>query len=211
MITLFHIPGSSSFAAHCALEESELPYELVEIDRLDRTAPPAFVETTPTGRVPALRDGDAGLHECGAVLLWIAERSGEGTGPVDPADRADLLRWLFWTANTYHPSYEGFFVPTHLSDDESAHDGIRAKSLVAIEACGSLLERRLDGRDWIAGTAFTVADLYVYMLTGWASYLPDGGVGGPALEAHFARVGARPAVARVRDAEGLDERLQRRS
>lgn len=89
---------------------------------------------------------------------------------------------------------------------------MRQRSLHAFGRCGEYLERELAGREWCVGDAYSLADVYVYMLTGWSSYLPEGAeFGGDAVAAHFARVGERPAVARVREAENLDERLRRRN
>ena len=59
------------------------------------------------------------------------------------------------------------------------------------------------GRDWCVGDRCTVADHYRYMLVGWQHYMPGLEVGGPAVQAHYARVGARLAVARARELDGL--------
>jgi glutathione S-transferase len=67
----------------------------------------------------------------------------------------------------------------------------------------------LAGREWCAGDAFSVADIYLYMLKGWESYADGLTLGGDAVGAHYARVGARPAIARTRQLDDLDERLLR--
>ncbi len=212
VIELFHIPGSSSFAAHCALEEAAADYELVLVDRQDRTDA-GFRDVTPVGKVPALRAGEARLYETGAILLWVADTFPQaGLAPtVGTPARTDLYRWIVWTANTLHPALHGYFVPRHFTDEESGYDGVRRRSLEAYRRCGEYLERELAGRVWCLRDAYSVVDSYVYMLTGWASYLPEGTpFGGRAVAAHFQRVGARPAIARVRESENLDECLQRR-
>lgn len=62
---LFQIAGSSSFVAHCALEEIGRPYDLVAVDPKDRSVPTDLREVTPLGRVPALRDGETCVYETG--------------------------------------------------------------------------------------------------------------------------------------------------
>ena len=65
------------------------------------------------------------------------------------------------------------------------------------------------GRTWCLGDEFSVADIYLYMLKGWESYSDGYTLGGEQLAAHYERVGARPAIARARELDGLDERLLR--
>jgi glutathione S-transferase len=208
MIQLFSMPLTSGFAARCALEEAGAPYELIEVDPNDRSRPPEFAAVTPMLKVPALREGDLRLYELGAILAWSVDRFPEAAlGPAvgDPA-RAYLYRWLFWCSNTLHVAYEGFFLPSMFTDDEGDHPALQAKAVTEVTRLYDYVESELAGRDWAVGNAFTVADLYLYMLRGWGSFLPEGATfGGSAVAEHFERVGARPAVARVRAAEGIDE------
>ena len=60
---------------------------------------------------------------------------------------------------------------------------------------------------WASGTR--VADIYLYMLVGWQHYKPGLVLGGDAVQSHYARIGARPAIARARELDDLDERLLR--
>ena len=87
--------------------------------------------------------------------------------------------------------------------------GVRAKGLEELEEMGAVLEADLRGRTWCVGDRFTVADIYVYMLVGWQHYKPGLRIGGDAVEEHYARVGERPAIARARELDDLDERLLR--
>jgi glutathione S-transferase len=209
---LFHISGSSSFAAHCALEEAGCGYELVAVDPKDRSRPPDLRDVNPLGVVPALRDGTVCVYETGAVLMYLADRYPESRLAPASGDRArgEWYRWMVWISNTFHPAWKGVFVPARVTTDEAGHDGVRARSREALTDAGTYLERELAGKDWCLGENFSVADLYAYMLVGWANYFPDLPIGGPVVSAHFARVGDRPCVARVREAENLDERLLRR-
>ena len=92
----------------------------------------------------------------------------------------------------------------------SAHEGIRKKGRERLESIGAYLDGELAGKDWCLGDRYSVADIYLYMLVGWQSYVEGGYVlGGDAVAAHYQRVGARPAIARTRELDDLDERLQR--
>lgn len=210
MLELFQITGSTSFAVRAALEESGAEYTIVDVHPRRRGEAPGFADANPLKRVPALRDGDLCVYETGAVLLYLVERlPGVGLGPLpgEPG-RGELLRWILWLADTLHNAYVPMDAPRFVTDDPAGYEGIGRRGRAKLAAHGAYLERELAGRRWCLGGAFSVADLYLYMLKGWESY-GDSVLGGEALAAHYARVGARPAVARARELDDLDERLQR--
>lgn len=211
MLELFQITGSASFAARAALEEAGAEYVTVDVHPRRRDESPAFAAVNPLRRVPALRDGDVTVYETGAVLLYVAERFPEAAlaPAVGALARGAYLRWVTWLANSLHGVWQPVTTPRFLSDDPAGHEGIRAQGSKKLEQAGSYLERELAGRAWCAGDAFSVADIYLYMLKGWESYADGYRLGGEAVDAHYARVGARPAIARTRQLEDLDERLLR--
>ena len=86
---------------------------------------------------------------------------------------------------------------------------MRAKGLEDLARVGEFLEKELEGRSWCVGERYSVADIYLYMLVGWQHYKPGLVIGGDAVQAHYARVGARPAIARARQLDDLDERQLR--
>jgi glutathione S-transferase len=76
VIKLYHSPRSRSVRIYWLLEELGVPYELVTID----FTPPArpFAQSTPTGKVPTLEDGEVTMFESGAILEYVLERYGQG-------------------------------------------------------------------------------------------------------------------------------------
>jgi glutathione S-transferase len=212
MIELFQITGSASFAVRAALEEAGEPYVVHDVHPRRRDETPGFVEANPLKRVATIRDGEVTIYETGAILLYLVERLPEaGLGPLagEPR-RGDLLRWVTYLANTLHSIWSPLQMPRALTDDESGHDGVTRKGRERLTAAGAYLESELAGTEWCLGDRFSVADIYLYMLTGWESYNADGTrLGGENVRAHYARVGARPAIARARELDDLDERLLR--
>jgi glutathione S-transferase len=209
MIEFFQITGSTSFAVRCALEEIGAEYVTIDIAPRDRTHPPDFASVNPWRSVPALRDGEAEVYETGACLLYLAERfpeAGLAPSPGDPA-RASYFRWLVWLADAFRPLWERIMAPFFFTTE--SQPGVRAKGLEDLERVGSFLEEELADRTWCLGEHYTVADTFLYMLVGWQHYKPGLVVGGDAVQAHYARVGARPAIARSRELDDLDERLLR--
>lgn len=212
MIELFQITGSASFAARAALEEAGAEYATVDVHPRRRDETPELALVNPLSRVPALRDGDVTVYETAAVLQYVAERFPEaGLAPLhgDP-QRGAYLRWLAWLGNTLHGAYQPLNVPHFLTDHEAGKEGIRRKGREKLDAIGAYLERELTSAMWCLGDRYSVADVYLYMLVGWQSYVEGGYlVGGEAVQAHYARVGARPAIARTRRLDDLDEQLKR--
>ena len=212
MIELFQITGSASFAARAALEEAGADYVTVDIHPKRRDEIPDFALVNPLKRVPALRDGEVTVYETAAVLQYIGERFPEADLAPPPGDRrrGAYLRWLAWLGNTLHGAYQPVNVPQFLTDDPAGHDGIREKGRAKLDAVAAHLESELLGREWCLGDRYSAADVYLYMLTGWQSYVEgDYVLGGPAVQEHYARVGARPAIARTRELDDLDGRLER--
>ena len=211
MLELFQITGSASFAVRAALEEAGTEYATVDVHPRRRYETPTLAAVNPLKRVPALRDGDVEVYETGAVLLYLVERlPGRGLGPLPgESGRGELLRWVMWLSNTLHRAWRPVDAPQYLTGDPAGHDGIRSKGLEELAGYGAYLEHELAVRLWCLGDTFSVADVYLYMLKGWENYSDGRRLGGEALDAHYARVGARPAIARARELDDLDERLIR--
>ena len=211
MLELFQITGSCSFAARAALEEAGAEYVTVDVHPRRREEIPEFAAVNPLLRVPALRDGADHVYETGAVLLYLVEcLPGRGLGPL-PGEprRGELLRWVTWLADTLHDAYHPLDAPRFLTDDSVGYSGIERKGRDRLDAYGAYLEHELADGGWCVGDRFSVADIYLYMLKGWENYTEGYVLGGEALAAHYARVGARPAIARTRALDDLDERLLR--
>ena len=203
MIELFQITGSASFAARAALEELDIPYRTVDIHPRLRGDPPEFAAVNPLRRVPALRDGAVTVYETAAVLAYLGDRYREPVlaPAIDAPERGAYLRWLVWLSNTLHSVW--YPIERAVGPEQ------RTAALLRLDDVGAYLERELAGREWCVGDRFSLVDVYLYMLTGWQHYSEPLRLGGVGVAAHYHRVGARPAIARTRVLDDLDERLQR--
>jgi glutathione S-transferase len=209
VLDFYQITGSTSFAVRCALEEIGVEYQTIDIEPFDRAQPASFGLVNPWRTVPAICDGETEVYETGACLLYLAERfpaAGLEPPPGDPS-RGAYLRWLVWLADTFRPLWARIMVPQDFTTTDTA--GVREKGREELATLGATLEAELRGRTWCLGDRYTVADIYLYMLIGWQHYQPGLQIGGEAVQEHYARVGARPAIARARELDDLDERLLR--
>jgi glutathione S-transferase len=184
-------------APHAALAEAGVEYELVLIERDDAQADDAYRALNPLGVVPTLVDGDVVLSESAAILLYLADRYPEAR--LAPENRAELYRWLIFMTNTVQTAMIRMFYPER-------YGGGRVGLVAATEAKGHfvLIERSLDGRDWLAGDHRSAADLFLFMLTRWGRFLEPAAWDRPLLRAHFLRALALPGVRRMIEEQGLD-------
>jgi glutathione S-transferase len=209
-IDFYQITGSTSFAVRCALEEIGAPYRAIDVTPFERDDPPSFGELNPWRQVPALRLGEAEVYETGACLLYLAERFPEAAlaPPVGDLTRGAYLRWVVWLSDSFRPLWERVMAPRFFTTSADTH-GVHERGLEELGRIGDVLEAELTGRTWCLGERYSVADIYLYMLVGWQAYVPDLRIGGAAIQSHYDRVGARPAIARTRELDDLDERLLR--
>jgi glutathione S-transferase len=196
----FGSPDSSATRTHWMLEEVGVPYDYQVIDLGQPRAqrPAAFRAASPSGKVPALIDGDVRLFESMAINLYLAERYRPELGPRDSGERGEILQWCFWVAMNVHPLliavlYHTALLPEGQRRPEEAEQN-RGWSADYFTA----LDRALAGREWLVGGRFTLADVNVGSVVEQADNL---GVDlGPNIRAWMKRFRSRPAYQRVRGA-----------
>lgn len=208
MITLFHSPGACSFAAHMALEESGVPFEIARVNLAEgEQRKAAFLSINPKGRVPALVEGDFVLTEVPALLRFVARLAPEKVlWPQDPRDDARCAEWLAWMSSGVHVAYAHVRRAERYADSEAGKAEVIAKGRHTAREVWEQVERRLAGREWAAGDAFSVADLYLTVFWTWGrgpvlGYDMAGDF--PNWTALVRRVAERPAVRRVFERDGI--------
>jgi GST-like protein len=167
-IQLYSLPTPNGVKASIALEELGLAYEphLVSFDRNDQVSP-EFLSLNPNNKIPAIIDPDGpggkplALFESGAILWYLAEKTGKLV-PKDAAARYETLAWLMFQMGGIGPFFGqvGFFVKFAGKDFEDKRPRDRyvneAKRLLAV------LDKRLEGRAWIMGDEYTIADIATF-------------------------------------------------
>ena len=198
MLTLHTAPGSCSRASHIALEEAGLDYQARYVDfaRGDQRQP-GFLAINPKGRVPALVTDRGVLTEGPAILAYVAALAPEARlAPTDPFDFARMQAFNLYLAATIHVAHAHGRRAARWSDDPAAQASMAAKVSENMSAGFDLIEAGLDG-EWVMGDAYSVADPYLFVFSGW---LAGDGVDiarFPKVADHFQRMARRPAVQRV--------------
>ena len=167
-LQLYSLPTPNGIKVSVLLEEIGLAYEAhrVRFDADDQKTP-EFLSLNPNGKIPAIVDpnGPGGrpiaLFESGAILLYLAEKSGRFI-PEDAAGRYEAIQWLMFQMSAIGPMFGqvGFF--NKFAGREYADKRPRDRYVDESKRLLGVLEQRLDERDWIMGDHYTIADISTF-------------------------------------------------
>lgn len=202
VIQLYSYPTPNGVKASIMLEETGLDYEVHKVTLADEDVKSdAFLSLNPNNKIPAMidpngPDGPVGIFESGAILIYLADKSGKFIGNT-ATERAHVIQWLMFQMGGLGPMLGqlGFFYKFAGSEWEDKRPQQRyideAKRLLAV------LEGQLSQRDWIAGD-YSIADMAIApWLNALDFYGAKEAVGWSehkALVAYLERFKARPAV-----------------
>lgn len=198
---LYYSPGACSLSPHIVLHEAGLPHDAV----LASTKTHKLVDGTdyytinPKGYVPLLElDDGQRLSEGPAIVQYLADQvPASGLAPAaGTLPRYRLIEWLNFISTELHKSYSPLFNP---AIPEEAKAVYRDKIIGRYK----YVDEQLEGRDYLLGDQFTVADAYLFTVTNWASRVAVDLSGFARVQAFQGRVSARPAVQAAMKAEGL--------
>ena len=144
-----------------ALEELGLPYEVVPIDiGRDAQFDPAFLAISPNNKIPAIVDGEVSLMESGAILLYLAEKTGQLLPPRDTRAYWDVMQWLLWQVAGFGPMLGQAHHFLQFNRGRSAY----AEQRYHTEAMRlySVLDKRLENREFVVGDQLSIADIAIW-------------------------------------------------
>ncbi|SFD20158.1 glutathione S-transferase [Bosea sp. CRIB-10] len=199
---LYYAPGACSLSPHIALREAGLPVTLEKVDLVaGRTETGAdYAAVNPKGYVPALQFEDGSVLTEGAVIArYIADLAPDTDLAPKPGsfERVRLEEIMNFIGSELHKAYTALFLPDTSEDGKAAARTRIARKLGHIE---SILA---DGRDYLLGERFSVADGYLFTIVNWSESRGVPLDAFPKLRAFMARIGARAGVQEAMRAEGL--------
>lgn len=167
-LQLYSMPTPNGVKAAIMLEETGLPYEVhrVAFETNDQNSP-EYLALNPNNKIPAIIDPDGpdgqplALWESGAILLYLADKSGQLL-PADTARRYETIQWVMWQVGGIGPMFGqlGFFLKFAGKDWEDKRP--RDRFVAEARRLLGVLEGRLDGRAWIMGDDYTIADVAAF-------------------------------------------------
>jgi GST-like protein len=206
-LQLYSMPTPNGVKAAIMLEETGLPYEVHRVAfEKDEQHAPEYLALNPNNKIPSIIDPDGPggaplpLWESGAILLYLAEKTGRFL-PQDAARRYETIQWLMFQIGGIGPMFGqfGYFYKMGGKDIEDPRP--REHFLEETKRLLQVLEGRLEGRSWIMGEDYTIADIATFP---WVNGLLNRYAAGDLVEAdklpNVRRVLqaflARPAVAK---------------
>ncbi|MEM6639407.1 MAG: glutathione S-transferase N-terminal domain-containing protein [Pseudomonadota bacterium] len=194
-ISLYTAPTPNGRKVSIALEEMALPYDVITLSfAKHEQKSPSFLKISPNGRIPAIvdrRDGEHAVFESGAILIYLAERSGQFLAR-DTKQRSETLQWLMYQMSAVGPMFgQTFSFMNMAKENPEAQKRFFAES----ERICEVLDRRLAQTEFVAGD-YSIADIALYP---WLKVAPAIGLQTSQfahIDRWMASIGQRPAVAR---------------
>ncbi len=204
MIKFYYHPSPNPAKVALFLEESGLPYELLPVDTgKGEQFDPKFLAINPNAKTPAIVDGNATVFDSNAILLYLAEKTGQFLPENTLPARGQMLSWLMFVATGVGP-YSGQAVHFRHFAPEPKDYAVK-RYLFEAERHWGILDARLATHRYVLGDTYTIVDMAVW---GWARAVPfilgeDAWTKMPHLKRLFDEISGRPAAQR---ANALKER-----
>jgi glutathione S-transferase len=200
MIKIHHLGHSQSERIVWLCEELGIPYAIVPHtrDAVTRLSPPALKALHPLGAAPVIEDGDLLLAESAAIVEYLSVVYGESAlkpGPLD-ANYTDFLYWFHFANGNLQPTLSRLMMVSRarLPADHPVLLAVQGRFDLVLQ----LVEERLGTHPYLAGDAFTLADIMsVFTLTTMRLFQPVDLAPYPHILAYLARIGARPGYQRA--------------
>lgn len=201
MMKLYCKPGACSLSPHIVALECGLDFTQVNVDLQKKVTEQGedYWQINPKGQVPALQFDDGSiLTEGVAIVQYLADLKPDRhlLAPTGSLTRYHTLEWLSYVSSELHKGFSPLFRP----DTPEEYKTIARAQL---EKKYQQVNEALQDKQWLLGLRFTVADVYLFVVTRWAKAIKLDLAGLDALEAWFNRVAERPAVQAALKAEGL--------
>lgn len=197
---LYHSPGACSQAPHIALLELGLEFDGIPVDLATHTLPDGsdFRRINPKGYVPVLElDDGSRLTEAGVILQYIADRQPSSLAPPwGTLERYRLMEWLSFIATELHKGFGPLWNPQTPPE-------VRTRAIAALGNRFAFVSDALARSEYLMGRAYTIADVYLFVILGWTWHHQIALDPWPALVEFRERVATRPAVLATLKAEGL--------
>jgi glutathione S-transferase len=173
-ITFYFAPQSSASPVAFALAELGIEHETITIDlKGDAHKQPEFLKLNPMGQVPTLVDDGQAMFESIACIIYLGEKYGVERGlwpQVGSSKHMQALTWVTWSGVTLGATIRQHFMNKGEWAPEDERNAKQAEKAAArYEELLKILDSRLDGRSYLLGDEFSLADCYPSAIIGWSS------------------------------------------
>ena len=201
MTKLYYSPGACSLSPHIVLREAQMPFDLVLASMKTHQLADGtdYYGINPKGYVPVLELGDGQrLSEGPVIVQYIADQvpASQLAPAAGTMARYRLMEWLNFITSELHKGFSPLFNPA-MPEEAKALSRTKLSSRLA------WVDSQLEGKSYLMGDTFTVADAYLFTVASWGKHVAVDTSALKHLGAYLARVAARPAVQAALKAEGL--------
>lgn len=166
---LFYSPNACSLAPHIVLRELGLPFDLIKVDLEQHLTELGedFYQLNKKGQVPLLQLEDGSFLTEGAVISQFLVDQFERKDllpEINTVERYQTLSWMNFIAAEIHKAYSPFFHESYGEDSKTIFSTILNKHYAWID-------QQLDGQNYLMGSNFTIADIYLFVVTRWADFI----------------------------------------
>jgi glutathione S-transferase len=198
---LYYAPGACSLSPHIVAREAGIPIELEKVDLAAKKTASGedYRKVNPKGYVPALKlDNGSVITEGPVIVQYLADQKPDsGLAPrATDAARYKLQEWLTFINSEIHKGWSPLW-------NAKATPEMRQAALDKLTLRLDFMNSELNGREYVAGERFSVADAYLFTVLNWAGPTKVDMANWPALQQFSSRIGARPKVQEAMKAEGL--------
>jgi glutathione S-transferase len=198
---LYYSPGACSIVPHIVLREAGYAFELEKVDIPNKKTDKGddYWKINPKGYVPTLKlDSGVVLTEVGVIIQYLADQKPDSdlAPKLGTMERYHLMEAVNFAATEIHKQIGALFNPKMTPEMKEVQLGVIGRRFNA-------LEKALEGRPYIMGDRYSVADAYLFGVLNWTNVFKIDLGKWPNIKAFMARVGARPAVQETMKAEGL--------
>jgi glutathione S-transferase len=171
-LTFYYAPMTSATRIHWALEEVGCSYERVKVDlAAGDQRKPEYLALNPNGKVPLLVADGLPIYESLAILLYLGETYGveKGLFPAPGLERAEAFRWMAWVGITLGDAVSRVIRNSDRFPAEQRNELAREVAKKDLADLWTMVDKALDGKEYLVGGRFTLADLSVsgfVMVTG---------------------------------------------
>ena len=192
-IVFYTNPMSRGRIAHWMLEEVGAPYRTVYLEYGTSMKDAAYLKVNPMGKVPAIEHRGQTVTECAAICAYLADAFPDSRLAPAPDRRADYYRWMFFAAGPLEAAVTNKSLNIEIAPEKAVFVGYGSLGSVI-----DTLEKAVEGREFIAGDAFSAADVYVGSQIGWGLQFKTIEAR-PAFEKYWAGISERPALKRANE------------
>lgn len=204
-LVFYYAPMSTASITELVLEELGVPCEKIKVDiRGGETKKPDYLKKNPNGKVPLIVHDGTPIWESVAITMYLGEVFGveKKLYPAPGPRRGEAMKWIAWTNVTFGEAVGRFTRHTmdwYPADQKNEKAGEAAK--VDIAGCLRILDEALEGRDYLLGADYTLADTHLHSITDWVRHMKIDFEPFARVNAWSKRCAARPAYRKISAAE----------